>query len=284
MVRPREVLRWTKSKKKGSECPALSSLISHFNRVALWACKAVVQSFKLEERKKIVLKIIQTCDHLLILENYMGLQALFSALSHHSVNRMKLTIAALQPHQQQMDSFKNILSQTKSFLSYRERIKLVSAPFVPFTGCTTKDLVFMFDGNPDFLKEGEVNVSKFFKIAEVIFEFCRGTNEAYLFPVGMRKEIWVLEELDAITQEELAWWSKTSEPKDMEDKIQELVETQFRLEKDLNDIKKTHEKEMNKMRKEKENMKKELEKEKEIMKQQHEEEIQKLKKMIEKME
>ena len=169
LVRPREILQWSRSKNKGMnnlfdfllffispnihffpfflfeypvlDCPALSSYISHFNRVAVWGCKAVVEQHRMEARKESVLRLFETCAHLLKLKNYMGLflmsnsrylfftnynlflvhaglQALLSSLSHHSVVRMKETMSVLQPHNQEINSFVQLLSHTKSFARY----------------------------------------------------------------------------------------------------------------------------------------------------------------------
>ena len=149
---------------KEKDCPSLFALVSHFNRVAVWGCRAVVKNVRLEERKKIVLKIFDVCSHLFvsevcspdffflffyffflflvshfhIIQNYMGLQALLSALSHSSIARMKKTMEVLDEKKEDIALMRQVLSQSRSFASYREKIATVQAPFVPFTGCTTK--------------------------------------------------------------------------------------------------------------------------------------------------
>ena len=70
----------------------------------------------------------------------MGLQALLSALSHSSIARMNKTMEVLDEKKEEIAAIRKILSQSRSFAVYREKIATVQAPFVPFTGCTTKGI------------------------------------------------------------------------------------------------------------------------------------------------
>ena len=47
--------------------------------------------------------------------------------------------------------------------------------FIPFFGCTSKDLLFTMDGNPDHI-QGSLNVLKICRVSEIIFDFKKGIS------------------------------------------------------------------------------------------------------------
>lgn len=62
------------------------------------------------------------------------------------------------------------MSPNKSFANYRQCIRQAHAPLVPYLGVYMQDMVFIEDGNPDFLKDypGFINFHKRRLLADVI--------------------------------------------------------------------------------------------------------------------
>lgn len=64
------------------------------------------------------------------------------------------------------------MSPTKNYAAYRETIRNMAPPCVPFVGVYLTDWTFIGDGNPDFLREkpGQINFNKRQKAAELIVQ------------------------------------------------------------------------------------------------------------------
>lgn len=65
-----------------------------------------------------------------------------------------------------------VTSSARSWAEYRQELHSVNPPCVPFVGIYLTDLVFIEDGNPDFLKgtDQHINFYKRVRTAEVIRE------------------------------------------------------------------------------------------------------------------
>ena len=68
-----------------------------------------------------------------------------------------------------MEEIRRLFSPEKAYRSYRQHINLQTPPCIPYIGIYLTDLTFLQDGNPDMI-DGLINVSKFYKISNVIME------------------------------------------------------------------------------------------------------------------
>jgi hypothetical protein len=134
-IHPRELLIWPTSKEKNIDCPKITALILHFNRVAWWACGAVVTRLRLEERKEFLRKIIEVCHHCLEMNNFLAVQSMLSAYSHSSVNRLKKTFSQIEPSLiKEMDSIRDMMSQLGNYSLYRQLLTASQPPRIPYIG------------------------------------------------------------------------------------------------------------------------------------------------------
>jgi hypothetical protein len=134
-VQPRELLMWVTAKNKKADCPNLHSYVSHFNRIASWACQAVVTQMERSARRDILTKIIEVCRHCHDLRNYMAVQALVSAFHHSSIERMKKTLAGMSvASMKEIESCSTLMSQVGNFSAYRQRLATSQPPHIPYVG------------------------------------------------------------------------------------------------------------------------------------------------------
>ena len=107
--------------------------------------------------------------------------SILAGLNSAPVFRLKRTFELLSTKTiSYFDTIRNLMSTSKNFSVYRESLRSVNPPAIPFLGCYLTDLTFIEDGNPDFLREtGFINFAKRNKTAEVIREIQQYQNEPY---------------------------------------------------------------------------------------------------------
>ncbi len=76
-----------------------------------------------------------------------------------------------------------LMNSNRNFNEYRDMMRLVTAPCVPFFGVYLTDLTFVENGNPDFLQGDSqmINFSKRVKIADIIREIQQYQSLPYVF-------------------------------------------------------------------------------------------------------
>ena len=101
--------------------------------------------------------------------------AILAALNSAPIHRLNRTWALVSSRTMAvLDHLRNLMSPTKNFANYREMLKSLNPPCVPFLGFYLTDLTFIEDGNSDTTKSlsglNLINFSKRSKTAEVIKE------------------------------------------------------------------------------------------------------------------
>ncbi|KAF9362102.1 hypothetical protein BGX34_006712 [Mortierella sp. NVP85] len=107
------------------------------------------------------------------LNNFSMLSATTAALAHCAVHRLKRTWELVPGRSMTaLATLQNVMSSAKSWANYRQELHSTNPPCVPFLGIYLTDLVFIEDGNLDFIKgtDQHINFYKRVRTAEVIRE------------------------------------------------------------------------------------------------------------------
>ncbi len=152
-IKPKEYLgkAW-EAKNKDVVAPNLSAFIAHFNRIGNWVAATVIDA---EEKKRVAVieYWIRVAEKLFEFNNFAGLMELVGGLGSTSVMRLKKCWVKVS--RSRKASWEKLLAQMspqKSFGNYRACVRQAHAPLVPYLGVYMQDMVFIEDGNPDFLK------------------------------------------------------------------------------------------------------------------------------------
>mmetsp|Transcript_22798 Transcript_22798/g.25377 ORF Transcript_22798/g.25377 Transcript_22798/m.25377 type:complete len:438 (+) Transcript_22798:46-1359(+) len=183
-IQPYELLNqaWAKQKLKYRAVNVLK-LIKRFNAVSLWISTCVVQSTRHKDRVKILSKVIRIASELDKLNNFNTCLSVISGVNNASVSRLKFTKESLS--HKITDEFARLeekLSAHGSYANYREFVKQLQLPIVPYLGVYLTDLTFIEDGNPDMIG-GLINWKKPQLIYRVIREIARFQRGYYTFTV-----------------------------------------------------------------------------------------------------
>lgn len=229
-IRPAECLGKAWSKSDGAErAQAIRDVIKSNNRLSGWTSESILMQEDLKKRAAYVKQFVAIADRCYALNNFSSMMAIYSGLNNAALNRLRRTWDAVnQRHLALFENMKNILAPTKNFSKYRETLRKLQPPCVPFLGVYLTDLTFIEDGNSDRLKTDErlINFSKRQMTADKISEIVIFQSTPYNFhPVeGIQK--YIDDNLvESRSDEELFEQSLRLEPREREDeKIARLLQ------------------------------------------------------------
>ncbi|KAI9352578.1 ras guanine nucleotide exchange factor domain-containing protein [Obelidium mucronatum] len=186
-------VKLTKSESSGDQLvSAVDTNIGHFNFISAWVVTRVLMGKKPKSRAKMIFKFVEVAQELRRLNNFNTLMAVLSGLTSTPIHRLKQTQSVLQlanplQHQQQqheksdaeqqrciqtLRDLSNLMSPDKSFANYRSALKSVAEsgePCIPYLGVMYRDLIYIEEGNKDFLADGvSVNVAKALMMGDVL--------------------------------------------------------------------------------------------------------------------
>lgn len=137
-----------------------------------------------------------------------------------------------------LDSLKEIYSANDNYKNYRNFLKKNTTTCTPYIGLFLRDLVFIDDGNQNFLGEGIINFKKRALYSRVLIEIKRLQSRSYtnfaldeeILPFIVHYEI--LSDVDAYQQ------SQRIEPKDPYVVIEELLTEEEKLRNKVAELQK----------------------------------------------
>lgn len=135
----------------------VAALQEHTNRVSLWVSSAIVVTYALELRKKIVKYFVELADACRALRNYHGMYAVYVGLMHPAVRRLTQTFGELGHRTQHtFDALCVLCDESHNYAEYRRLLDspLGAPPCVPIAApllravMTTHDQAALADGVP----------------------------------------------------------------------------------------------------------------------------------------
>ena len=135
-IRPVECLGKAWSRENGAlVAKGIRDVISANNKVSGWVSEAILVQEDLKKRAAWVKQFVAIADRCHALNNFSSMMAIYSGLNNASLNRLRRTWDAVnQRHLQMFENMKNLLAPTKNFSKYRETLRMLNPPCVPFLG------------------------------------------------------------------------------------------------------------------------------------------------------
>ena len=156
--------------------------------------RTILETENMEERVAVikrvleVMLVLQVTSILLIalcffvqeLNNFNGVFAITSCLNSSAVYRLLNTKDRLDAHLlKALEDASSLVAD--HFKLYLEKLRSINPPCVPFFGRYQNLILFLEEGNPDFLHQSTelINFSKRRKVAEIISEIQQYQNQPY---------------------------------------------------------------------------------------------------------
>jgi hypothetical protein len=174
-------------------------------------------------RKNVLKHWIKVADKCYEMRNFSGVLSICSALQSVNILRLRRVWEMLSPKYQEMfQRLKALLGPEKNFAAYRQELRHMSPPCVPYLGIFLSDLIFIEEGNQKTRKLHEevevINLIRFERIARVIGELQR-LQVPYNLPVSKELQIWLRGEMNrahvAVSKDHNGLWRRSCiiEPK-----------------------------------------------------------------------
>ncbi|KAJ3442011.1 guanine nucleotide exchange factor [Anaeramoeba flamelloides] len=152
-IQPKECLKqgWTK-KDKDARTPNIVKLTNYFNNMSNWFANEIVSHSKLRTRIQILTKIIKLAIQARKIGNYNIIQEIIAGCNNASVYRLKKTWAGITTKiKNKYDQLVKLMERDNNYRLIRKELSTIDPPALPYIGMYLTDLVFVGEGNPDFL-------------------------------------------------------------------------------------------------------------------------------------
>lgn len=196
-IKPRDLVRHVSlSMSQKAECKSLANVsrtIDHFNYLRDWVINFILLRDKPKHRAQMMEKFMVIARKLRELNNYNSLGAILAGIHSTAVTRLQQTRDFVSPETgKDWMKLEILMSQTKSFSSYRLAWENSNSERIPYLPLPIRDLVGAETGNKTFIGDGasgRINWKKFEVMGDVLVGIQRAQGVPYRSTVlGPRNE------------------------------------------------------------------------------------------------
>jgi len=175
---------WTK-KNAEELAPNIFYLTQRFNSTVNWVIYEILSCPSSKGRVEVFTHLLGVANELLELKNFHGAAAFVNGLYHHTITRLKSTIAKLSEKEDlNLKGILELFNGTKNYKLLKDKMINENPPMVPFLAPTLKELIYIDEGNPSVLEGGGINFFKFRRIYTAVSEYLSYQETPYTDPHG----------------------------------------------------------------------------------------------------
>lgn len=159
---------------------SLTAMSTLSNQITGWVADSILDEKDPKKRAALLKFFIKLADRCLGLNNFSTLFAVLAGLNSSTILRLKKTWDVLSPkYRNLMESLRVMIEHSRNHRNYRNRLRNVEGPALPFLGLILTDITFTSDGNqntrPSSLDPDVklVNYDKFVKLGRIAVDFQR---------------------------------------------------------------------------------------------------------------
>eukprot|EP01102_Stenamoeba_stenopodia_P019884 TRINITY_DN7603_c0_g1_i1.p1 TRINITY_DN7603_c0_g1~~TRINITY_DN7603_c0_g1_i1.p1 ORF type:complete len:929 (-),score=165.64 TRINITY_DN7603_c0_g1_i1:115-2901(-) len=153
----------------------LTNMAKFFNQVSYWVSTEIVRAWHISPKRQlsVVKRFLKIAEELQKLNNFDCLMAILSGLSNASISRLKHMWELLpENYADARKRLEEFMRPQANFKNYRDFLatKPKEVPCIPYLAIYLRDIIFINDGNPDYLEEGVINLEKMILLGSRIQE------------------------------------------------------------------------------------------------------------------
>lgn len=171
---------WMKAD-KNIRSPNVIKMIQYSNNLSTWVVDTILSQPTTKKKMRAYEKFVEVCLCCMDLKNYNSLMDLIGGLQSHTLLKQLKT----WPDFLKSSNVETVEKITKMMISrnkagLREKVKYAFPPCIPFLGMFLQDILYIEDGNPDFI-DGLINFGKCSLIASSIKDIKKFQKIPYEF-------------------------------------------------------------------------------------------------------
>lgn len=162
----------------------IDAFIHNSNDLTNWVPYMILKYSETKKRALAIKYFVTVAEYCRQYNNFSSMMAVISALYSATIHRMKKTWASVSEKTlETLDNMNKLMNSSRNFNEYRDILRMVTPPVIPFFGVYLSDLTFVEDGNPDFLQDSPniINFAKRMKSAEIIREIMQYQIQHYVY-------------------------------------------------------------------------------------------------------
>lgn len=155
-----------------SNSPPAHSFSERFNKTSYWVASEVMMRKSRKERVMMIVFFIKVLQHLVKINNFNGAMEVLSAFNLHIVTTPAMQNdwkAVPSKYMALLKEASNLMNPRQNYGSYRELLKTVKAPCIPFVSLVLRDVIHVEEQEETFV-EGVVNNEKMSRISRIYSE------------------------------------------------------------------------------------------------------------------
>lgn len=143
-IQPSELL--TKKQRKAlrtinEEVRVVDTFVSNSNELTNWVAEMILRSSDAKKRGQTIKFFVQVADQCRKIRNFSSMMAIISALYSATIHRMKRTWATVSSRTcETLESMNQLMNSGQNFEDYRNMLKTMKPPAIPFFGVYAGDL------------------------------------------------------------------------------------------------------------------------------------------------
>lgn len=132
------------------QAPNIHHVTDLHNRISCWCGSLILQQGDPKSRANVLKYFIKVATELRTLNNFASMASIIAGLNLSPISRLKQSWAQLSEKLlKEWGMLEKLFDSTKNFARYKELLKMINPPCVPFFAFYQTSLVFIEDGNKD---------------------------------------------------------------------------------------------------------------------------------------
>ena len=181
-IRAPECLRkaWTKPDRRAKEAPNIWKMIQRFEKTVEWVTTQIVRHANVDDRAMVLEWTINVAAEMLMLDNFHGAYAFYTAMNSAPVKRLKAAMGLVIPKKRLIfEDLRRVFRPDQSCQSMRQAMNGAELPCIPHLGIFLGDLTVLDEF--DTKLGDKINFRKCRRIAGIIERLLEYQAQEYAF-------------------------------------------------------------------------------------------------------